>query len=114
MNRAQRSKMKSKDPNLVELAELLNTPAPLLEEGSHVRINVEQIMKRKDFASKSPAYKQFLSDHTDEVFTVHRVFDQHPIIVELVEDPSDLKWLWFEYDLIPVTEAGANDSKKKL
>lgn len=72
-----------------------------IPEGSKVKINVDRIFKQKDFASLQPRYRKFVQESRDKVFTV--IYDpertDRPSLVCLVEDPSEIKFLWSIYDL---------------
>ena len=76
---------------------------PVFSEGDRVVIRYEQIVNRKDFAAKNDLYKVFLEENRDKVFTIHKVSQgKDHSLIELVEDPSVPKWLWWEGDLCRV------------
>lgn len=77
-----------------------------LSEGDKVKINADMILGRSNAHELSDRYKQFVADHRDEVFTVEYAQNRHKnhSIVQLAEDPTEVKWLWHELDLIRVEE----------
>ena len=79
-----------------------------IPDGARVRLNIDQIEARADYASKSDRYKAFLHAHTDTVFTVRHVGpDSRHSLVELLEDDTVPKWLFLEMDLIPISKEAA-------
>lgn len=75
--------------------------------GDKCKINVEKIISRKDWERLNPAYKQFVLDNVDTIFTVQEdkfksKADGFIAIVSLVEDTTKPKWLWSVDDLIKV------------
>ena len=108
MNRAQRRKL-DKKTGLKGLGKFMdhihNNDAPRVPDGAKVRIRYEQIMKRSDYASKTPAYRAFVESlrAQDPVFTAVRP-QAGKALVELQEDPTEPKWLWWDGDLELVKE----------
>ena len=76
-----------------------------LNAGDKVYIDAEAIMSKPHFENMQPAYKEFIENSVNRVFTVEKEekYIGKPI-VSLVEDPSEVKWLFFEGDLIKYKE----------
>ena len=82
------------------------TSAPVLSEGDRVMIRHDQIVNRTDYVSKNEAYKAFIEQNRDTVFTVHKVnAEKEHSLIELAEDESRPKWLWWEGDLRKIFNA---------
>lgn len=75
-----------------------------LNEGDHVKINIEAIKKHPDYNRLSETYREFVETHAANVFTV--VYDErhkrNPTIVTLAEDPFG--WLFWTGNLIKVDD----------
>lgn len=74
---------------------------PTIPEGAKVKINVDRIYTQKDFARLQPRYRKFVQEARDKVYTVEYDPERRdrPSLVCLVEDPSEVKWLWHVSDL---------------
>lgn len=73
----------------------------ILRDGDKVKINIVKIMSRQDFESKTQKYKEWLYANSDSVFTVRRVnVAREHSLIELVEDRTTPKWLWWDGDLV--------------
>ncbi len=70
-----------------------------LQDGDRVRLNVKRIKSRKSWKNDElqMAYREFVEDNADVVFTVRRYGNTHTY--EFIEDP---KWLFVREDLIKV------------
>jgi hypothetical protein len=55
----------------------------------------------KDFASMQTKWRKFVQEHRDTVFTVEYdpKFGDTPSLVQLAEDPNEIKFLWHVGDL---------------
>lgn len=89
-----------------------NDSVTILEEGTKVKLNYDSLVNEPAYKNKLKAYKKFINDNKDKVFTV--VYDEKyrnkPILVSLKEDDSKVKWLWHcMTDLIVVDETNIND-----
>lgn len=89
-------------------------------EGEKVKLDYNRIITNPDWIRMRKDYKAWINAHKDDVFTVE--FDPakkennsrtKDIWVQLVEDETEPKWLFWAGDLIP--EAGQNkpDTKKE-
>jgi len=85
--------------------EFENTNYTILE-GTKVKLNVKQIKSRPDYIRMRDTYKEFVESNVDNIFTVE--YDEkkkdEPILVCLMEDPSEVKWLFWVGDLFIVKE----------
>ena len=69
-----------------------------IEEGAAVRMDLEKIMKRKNYEKMSVPYKEFVTQNADTVFTAH-VEDNN--LISFVEEP---KWLFWSGDLEVISD----------
>ena len=68
--------------------------------GKKVKINVEAIKARGGTSKK---FVEFLEKNKDNIFTAMLdICNGYTIMYELLEDESDVKWLFWEEDLIIV------------
>ena len=77
----------------------------VLLEGTKVRLNYESLTQEPAYKNKRQAYKDFVEQNKDTIFTVEydEKYKNNPILVSLKEDNSQIKWLWHcEYDLIVI------------
>ena len=84
-----------------------NDNANILAEGTKVRLNYYSIVNEPVYKSKRKAYKKFVNENKDKIFTVEydENYKDKPILVSLKEDDGEVKWLWHcESDLIVVDE----------
>ena len=84
-----------------------NDNANILAEGTKVRLNYYSIVNEPVYKSKRKAYKKFVNENKDKIFTVEydEKYKDKPILVSLKEDDGEVKWLWHcESDLIVVDE----------
>jgi hypothetical protein len=77
--------------------------------GDKCKINIEKLISRKDWERLNPAYKQFVLDNVDTIFTVQEdkfkpKNDGFVATVALAEDTTEPKWLWCVDDLIKVED----------
>lgn len=116
LNREQRRKMEKRlkngvlniDTAIAMLERQINTAnAPGLPEGTHVRLNVDQIVKRPDYSKMQDAYRQFVESNADTEFTV--AYDEKHTSGKLVllrynrglaEGETHPAWLFYSGDLI--------------
>lgn len=88
-----------------------NDNVKILAEGTKVRLNYDSIVNEPVYKNKLKAYKKFVTNNRDTVFTVEydEKYRDKPILVSLKEDDSKVKWLWHcESDLI-VVDIDSND-----
>ena len=95
---------------IIQTLKLMEEQAELIAEGDRVRLNVSQIKEHPDYKAKTKEYKKFIESAESRVFTahLHRLpREGFSALVELNEEP---KWLFWEGDLIKVSEeSGAVD-----
>lgn len=75
-----------------------------LHEGDKVKLDVQKIRDSPDWRKYSERYKQFVEENEDKIFTVEYDEKHSSAVVCLKEDPSEVKWLWWEGNLVKVTE----------
>ena len=75
-----------------------HTPRQEINEGDKIRLNIEAIKARKNYEIMSKAYKEFVENTSDTVFTAHV---EKETLISLVEEP---KWLFWCGDLIKLDE----------
>lgn len=112
MNREQRRAFKKKHKKSVRehAADKLNKLSQEIEnplhEGDLVKLDVDRITKREDYAQTTEEYQAFVESSRDKVFTV-RLYrkreDGFSAIIELVEEP---KWLFWYGDLVRIKNGG--------
>ena len=108
MNREERRKVAKRwhvKPAMVTAFEQMlkeATEAEPLPDGQKVKLNVGKILVNEGVLK--PAYKDFVREHADDVFTVEKAADGYNHIVTLVEDTTDPKRFWKTTDLIAVEE----------
>lgn len=89
-------------------------------EGEKVRLDYARITSYKDWDRLRPEYKEFVEKHKNDIFTVE--FD--PVkketkaenletMVQLKEDPTVPKFLFWAGDLIPINGLDKNNKKSK-
>lgn len=79
-----------------------------LKDGDKVLLNVCKITARKDYCKTQPEYQSFVEQNKGIVFTarLYRKYnDGFSAMVELKEDP---RWLFWNGDLIRITDGGQN------
>lgn len=79
-------------------------------EGKKVTLDYERLITYPDYPIMREDYKAWIEAHKDEVFTVE--YDPRRVemkaedvntFVQLAEDTTDPKWLWWVGDLIPLS-----------
>ena len=78
-----------------------------IPEGTKVKLNYENITNEPDYTKKVKAYREFVENNKDKIFTVQydEKYKNKPILVSFKEDTNDIKWLWYcETDLIVLDE----------
>lgn len=78
-----------------------------IPEGTKVKLNYENIINEQDYTKKVKAYREFVENNKNKIFTVQydEKYKNKPILVSLKEDTSEIKWLWYcETDLIVLDE----------
>jgi hypothetical protein len=74
------------------------SPKQDIVEDEKVKLNVENLKARQNYARMSDTYKEFIDANIDTVFTAHV---ERPTLISLKEEP---KWLFWCGDLIKVKE----------
>lgn len=109
MNREQRRAMKRKHKDIrAEFADKLNGMAEEIDnplrDGDRVRLNVDRITGRSDYAYTQKSYQDFVESSREKIFTV-RLYrkreDGFSALAELVDVPN---WIFWHGDLIRVEE----------
>ena len=78
-----------------------------IPEGTKVKLNYENIINEPDYTKKVKAYREFVENNKNKIFTVQydEKYKNKPILVSLKEDTNEIKWLWYcETDLIVLDE----------
>lgn len=81
--------------------------ADVIAEGTKVKLNYDSIVNDPNYPNKVQAYRDFVENNKDTVFTVEydEKYKNKPLLVMLKEDTNEVKWLWHsKYDLIVVEE----------
>lgn len=112
MNREQRRAFQKKHKKsareyaadkLNQLVQEIDNP---LHEGDQVRLDVDRIINREDYAHTTEEYHAFVESSRDRIFTV-RLYrkrkDGFSAIIELTEEP---RWLFWYGDLVRVKNGG--------
>ncbi|MDD3021977.1 MAG: hypothetical protein PHX61_13505 [Alphaproteobacteria bacterium] len=112
MNREQRRSVQKKtglSADQIKTVEKVMQGTPLkaetIPEGAHVKLKTDRLFGMKDFASMQTKWRKFVQEHQDTVFTVEYdpKFGDTPSLVQFVEDPNEIKFLWHISDLEVVT-----------
>ena len=92
-------------------------------EGEKVKLDVAQLMSYKEWKDKTydhnrKAYQEWVLTHAGEVFTVEldparKGTRQQNLIVQLQEDATSPKWLFWAGDLIPEREQPLLEQKRR-
>lgn len=101
LNRQLKNLMSELSDNLSWIADRIDQK---LEDGDRVKLNVDQIVRRKDYSKMQPEYRNFVETNRDRAFTAHlyrKREDGFSAMVELAEEP---KWLFWYGDLIKIEE----------
>lgn len=81
-----------------------------IQAGEKVKLNYDLITNRPSYAGLTQKYIDWIEANKNNVFTVECVPNyehKNPVIVQLVEDESFPKWLFWIGDLVRV-ESGEN------
>jgi hypothetical protein len=80
-------------------------PNPL-REGEKVKIDVERIKSYPTWDAGNLAYKQFVLDNVDTIFTIEFEEKQKKdkLACVLKEDSSPIKWIFYQADLLRIEE----------
>lgn len=81
----------------------------MLEDGEQVKINVDQIMGRKEWDRLNPNYRAFVQQNRDTVFTAkirRRSAGGYPVVIDLVGFDT---WSFWSGDLIRMKKVQCND-----
>ena len=85
----------------------------VIAEGAKVKLNYDSIISEPTYSKKVQAYKDFVENNKDTVFTVEydEKYKNKPLLVMLKEDISEVKWLWHtKYDLIVIEDEIKEDN----
>ena len=85
----------------------------VIEEGAKVKLNYDSIVSDPNYPKKVQAYKDFVENNKDTVFTVEydEKYKNNPLLVMLKEDTNEVKWLWHtKYDLVVIEEENTEDN----
>lgn len=117
MNREQRRKLqkdfvkkgfdKDQAKKMVYLQDIRegNKEGSRLTDGTAVKIDVSRCLAVKGDKEKNPKYVEFVKANAGRVFHVqHQADKPDSSIVELLEDLTEPKWLFWEGDLIKIKE----------
>lgn len=74
------------------------TDAVEIAEGSKVKIDIEKVVNRPRYNIMSSAYKKFVEEHHDDVFTAH-VYARN-----MIEFEEDKRFLFWSGDLVVVSD----------
>lgn len=68
----------------------------VIEEGTKVKLNYDSIVNDPNYSRKVQAYKDFVENNKDKIFTVEydERYTNNPLLVMLKEDETEVKWLW--------------------
>ena len=81
-----------------------HTPPTAWNEGDRVMLNIPAILARKNYDRMADAYKAFVQDAKDKVFTAHV---ERPNLISLKEDP---RWLFWSGDLLAAAQEENDDA----
>lgn len=113
MNRAQKRKyvvaLRKKGFSLESakrIAEMkaLDDVKPVIAVGDKVRLKYDAITKSPDYDRRVENYKKFVEDNKDKVFTTES-YNGYDKLFCFVEDETEVKWVFHEYDLEKVEES---------
>lgn len=76
-----------------------NTPPKHIEEGEKIRLNIDRIKARKNYARMAQGYRDFVEVSGGTVFTAHV---ERENMISLAEEPA---WLFWSGDLLKDGEA---------
>ena len=85
----------------LKLMKLDEMKSKILEDGQHVRLDVDKITARDNLSER---FRTFVTEHKRDIFTVEQSTTDYKYIVTLAEDDTEPKWLWHADDLIVVEE----------
>lgn len=113
MNRAQKRKyviaLRKKGFSLEsakKLAEIkaLQDTKPIISVGDKVRLKYDAITQSPDYDRRVENFKKFVEDNKDKIFTTES-YNGYDKLFCFVEDETEVKWVFHEYDLEKVEES---------
>lgn len=113
MNRAQKRKyviaLRKKGFSLESakrIAEMkvLDDVKPVIAVGDKVRLKYDAITQSPDYDRRVENYKKFVENSKDKVFTTESYKGYNKLFC-FVEDETEIKWVFHEYDLEKVEES---------
>ena len=89
-----------------KLAEMkaLQDVKPIISAGDKVRLKYDAITQSPDYDKRVENYKKFIEDNKDKVFTTES-YNGYDKLFCFVEDETEVKWVFHEYDLEKVEES---------
>ena len=99
------NKRKEFNEYMLKMAEEYNEYNEYLTEGTKVKLNYEWITEHPTYNKMQKAYKDFVENNKDTIFTVEydKKHGSNSYMVCLKEDTTPVKWLWHSSsDLIVV------------
>lgn len=88
---------------LSEMKALQDTQ-PVISVGDKVRLKYDAITQSPDYDKRFENYKKFIEDNKDKVFTTES-YNGYDQLFCFVEDETEVKWVFHEYDLEKVEES---------
>ena len=88
---------------LAEMKALQDTK-PIITVGDKVRLKYDAITQSPDYDKRVENYKKFIEDNKDKVFTTESYKGYNKLFC-FVEDATEVKWVFHEYDLEKVEES---------
>lgn len=98
LNRKQRRSIMKKSTELYEVLKTLagKVEEKPLQEGEAIRLDIEKIKGRPQYANKQERYRRFVDACTDEILHVEP-YEKDGVFsyfFSVKEDPSEVKWLF--------------------
>ena len=82
----------------------LDDVKPVVAVGDKVRLKYDAITQSPDYDKRVENYKKFIEDNKDKVFTTES-YNGYDKLFCFVEDDTEVKWVFHEYDLEKVEES---------
>ena len=82
----------------------LQDTKPIITVGDKVRLKYDAITQSPDYDKRVENYKKFVEDSKDKVFTTESYNGYYKLFC-FVEDETEVKWVFHEYDLEKVEES---------
>ena len=88
---------------IAEMKALQDTK-PVISSGDKVRLKYDAITQSPDYDKRVENYKKFIENNKDKVFTTES-YNGYDKLFCFVEDKTEVKWVFHEYDLEKVEES---------